>query len=403
MERVMIARNEYMENLRKCRDKQLIKVITGVRRCGKSTLMEMYRDHLLEDGISGDQIVFINFDDLRNEPLAEYRSLYDHVNGRIVGDKMNYVFLDEIQKVTDFQKAIASLFIKKNVDIYITGSNATMLSGELATLLSGRYIQIKMLPLSFREYAGFIGEGISADRKFIDYLNLSSFPYALELGPGRDSVRTYLESLYDTILLRGVASRRGQVNISALDSLAKFMLANIGNITSVRKISNTMKSLGRTMSTPTIESYLSSLSDAFLFYKAKRYDAKGKKYLQTNDKYYAVDVGLRNNILGHAKQDTSHALENVIYLELLRRGFDVYVGKVDEYEIDFVAMKGGIPEYYQVSETVKSKETLERELRPLVMVKDNNPKYLITMDMDDRTNIDGIIKMNAVDYLLNQQ
>jgi predicted AAA+ superfamily ATPase len=402
----LIIRDAYLDELIGYREKQLIKVITGVRRCGKSTLMEQYRDYLINDGVSADQIIFINFDDLDFEHLSDYHSLYEYIKSKMTEKLMYYVFLDEVQKVDEFQKVASSLFIKKNIDIYISGSNAAMLSGELATLLSGRYIQIKMLPLSFREFAGAIdlnGTGRNYEWIFTEYLNRSSFPYALKLRDDAQRTTSYLASLYDTILLRDVASRKGQVNVSALDSLAKFMMSNIGNLTSVRNIAKGLSESGRTISPPTIESYLSGLSDAFLFYKAKRYDAKGKKHLQLNDKYYLVDVGLRNNILGETRKDTSHALENVIYLELLRRNFDVFVGKVDEYEIDFIAMRGNIPCYYQVSETVREQNTLERELRPFKMIRDNNPKYLLTMDAGNPVNINGIIQMNVIDFLLGQE
>jgi predicted AAA+ superfamily ATPase len=277
-----------------------------------------------------------------------------------------------------------------------------MLSGELATLLAGRYVQIRMLPLSFSEYVDACSGSGDRMALFAEYQVISSFPYALDLDRSAAKAREYLSSLYDTILLRDVAQRRGMVDTDSLDRLARYMLSNIGNITSSKKISDTMTSFGRKISTPTVESYLSSLADAYLFYRAKRYDVKGKQFLATNDKYYVVDVGLRNAVLGGMVYDTSHAFENIIYLELIRRGYDVYVGKAGELEIDFVAMRHGIPTYFQVSETMREPAVLEREIRPLRAIADSNPKYVLTLDVAPEANIEGIIKKNAVDFLLEK-
>jgi predicted AAA+ superfamily ATPase len=396
----MIARKLYIEKLDDFREKQLIKVITGVRRCGKSTLLEMYRDRLLGEGVPASQITFINFDEYENAPLLDPDKLHAALAKRIAAKGMNYIFLDEIQRVDAFEKVVSSLFIKKNVDIYITGSNANMLSGELATLLSGRYVQIQMLPLSFSEYVDACPERGDRMALFAEYQVMSSFPYAQDLDRSVAKAREYLSSLYDTILLRDVAQRRGMTDTGSLDRLVRYMFSNIGNITSSKKIADTMTSFGRKISTPTVESYLSSLTDAYLFYRAKRYDVKGKQFLATNDKYYIVDVGLRNAILGGMLYDTSHAFENIIYLELIRRGYDVYVGKAGEFEVDFVAMRHGIPTYFQVSETVREPAVLEREIRPLRAIADSNPKYVLTLDVAPEANIEGIVKQNAVDFLL---
>jgi predicted AAA+ superfamily ATPase len=396
----MIERKEYLEQMNAFREKQLIKVITGVRRCGKSTLLEMYRDKLLAEGVPASRIIFINFDDFDNRRLLDPAALHEEISSRINGGGTNFIFLDEIQKVKDFEAPLSSIYLNKNADIYVTGSNANMLSGELASALSGRYIQIKALPLSFKEFAGTLPQADRVVKAYKDYQITGSFPYALQLDGSADKARTYLESLYDTILLRDVAQRKELRDVALLDRLAKFMLTNTGNLTSIKKISDTLTSYGRKVSAPTIESYLSALADAFLLYRAKRYDIKGKQYLATNDKYYIVDIGLRNAVLGGTAFDTSHALENIVYLELLRRGYDVSVGKVGAHEVDFVAMKSGIPEYFQVSETARIPDVLERELRPLRAIADSNRKYLLTLDEDPEANIDGIVKRNVIDFLV---
>ena len=398
----MIERTGYIEKLNGYREKHLIKVITGVRRCGKSTLLEMFRAFLIASGVPEDRIVAVNFDDLDAEPLLSYRALHDFLKECIDVSGMTYIFLDEIQKVPDFQKTVASLFAKKNVDIYLSGSNATMLSGELATLLSGRYVEMHTLPLSFREFVSASGETGNTQQQFFEYLRFGGFPYTRYLDDDPVKTREYIESLYDTILLRDVALRKELASIPVLDSIAKFLLSSIGSLTSVRKIASTMTSLGRKVSAPTVESYLSGLADAFLFYKAKRYDAKGKKLLQLNDKYYTVDIGFRNNIIGASRSETNHAIENVVYLELLRRGFDVCVGKVGEYEIDFVALKGDVPAYFQVAETLRGEGVLDRELRSLRMTGDDHAKTLITMDLDIDVNHDGIRQANLADWLLEE-
>jgi predicted AAA+ superfamily ATPase len=397
----MIERTAYIEKLNGYRDKRLIKVLTGVRRCGKSTLLELFRAGLLESGVPDKRIVALDFDDLDNEPLLDYQVLHDEVKKRTRGDGKTYVVLDEIQKVAGFQKVVASLFTKKNVDLYLSGSNAQLLSGELATLLSGRYVELHVLPLSFGEFAAASGKGKDRQRLFFEYLRFGGFPYARYLDDDPVKIREYINSLYDTILLRDVASRKELASIPALDSIARFLLSNIGSLTSVRKIADTMTSLGRKVSAPTVESYLTGLTEAFLFYRAKRYDAKGKKLLQMNDKFYTVDLGFRNNILGASRGETNHALENIVYLELLRRGYDVCVGKVGEYEIDFVALKGDIPAYFQVAETLRGERVLERELRSLRLTGDDYAKTVITLDMDIGVDHGGIRQVNIADWLMD--
>jgi predicted AAA+ superfamily ATPase len=396
----MIIRTEYMKKLIGFKDEPLIKIVTGIRRCGKSTLLEMFRNHLLESGVSSEQIIAINFEDMDYEELTDTKKLYSYISSRLLPDKKNYIFLDEIQNVKEFQKAVDSLFIKKNVDIYLTGSNAYMLSGEIATLLSGRYIEIQMLPLSFKEYLSFVGDKTDIGRKYADYLQYGSFPYVAFLNKDADRIRDYLGGMYNTVILKDVVARKKIVDVMMLESLVRFLFDNIGSLLSTKKISDTMTSGGRKISTHTVESYLSALTDSFIFYKAKRYDVKGKQYLKTLDKYYLSDIGLRYYLLGNKGNDIGHILENVIYLELIRRGYDVYIGKVNNLEVDFVAMKNGKPEYFQVAATVRSKETLARELKPLLSIANHYPKFLLTLDDDPPTDHNGVLQMGVIDFLL---
>jgi predicted AAA+ superfamily ATPase len=396
----MIIRKEYLEKLIGFKDKQLIKVITGVRRCGKSTLFEIFQDYLLENGVDKKQIIAINFEDADFEELTDYKKLYKYLSDKLVKDKMNYIFLDEIQNVPEFQKAVDSLYIKKNVDLYITGSNAYFLSGELATLLSGRYVEIKMLPLSFKEFLSTFEDKTDLARKFRTYLEHGSFPYVLNLNNDKKLINDYLSGIYNTVILKDVVARKNISDVSILESIVKFMFDNVGNRTSAKKISDTMTSYGRKITSPTVENYLSALINSFIFYRSNRYDVVGKQYLKTGEKYYAVDLGLKYFLLGAKKQDLGHNLENIIYLELLRRGYEVYTGKVGVNEVDFIAIRGGIREYYQVAQTVQSEETLARELKSLYCIKDHYQKFLITMDELSLTTHEGIKQINAIDWLL---
>ncbi|MBU9745623.1 ATP-binding protein [Lachnospiraceae bacterium ASD3451] len=397
----MISRNEYLDNLINLRDKQLIKVITGIRRCGKSTLFELYQEYLLRNSVESEQIISINLEDGDYADIDDSKSLYNLVKTHLLPDKMNYIFLDEVQRVSEFQKAVDSLFIKKNCDVYITGSNAYLLSGELATLLSGRYIEIKMLPLSFKEYVSAFPEDRNIDRLYQNYIHNSSFPYTLELSRQKD-IRQYLEGIFNSIILKDIVARRRFPDIAMLQSVVRFMFDNIGNLCSTKKIADTMTSAGRKITVHTVESYLTALTDSFIFYRIGRYDIKGKQYLKTGDKYYAADIGLRYIVLGSKKADQGHILENVVYLELLRRGYEVYIGKVGNSEVDFIALGDEGEEYYQVAYTVIDADgkTLERELKPLESIRDHNPKYLLTMDLGPVVSHNGIKQMNVLDWLL---
>lgn len=397
----MIRRKEYLENLCSFREKRLIKVVTGIRRCGKSTLFELYQEYLLQNGVEPEQIIAINLEAGEYADIEDSRTLYQTVTDRLLLDKMNYIFLDEVQRVCDFQKAVDSLFIKKNCDVYITGSNAYLLSGELATFLSGRYVEIKMLPLSFREFLSAHPKDSNIDRLYQDYIHNSSFPYTLELARPKD-IRQYLDAIYDSIVLKDIVARRRISDVDMLKSVTRFLFDNIGNMCSTKKIADTMTSAGRKIAVHTVENYLEALTESFIFYRVGRFDVKGKQYLKTGDKYYAADIGLRYSILGNKKADDGHILENIVFLELMRRGYEIYVGKVGNTKVDFFAIGEEGEEYYQVAYTINDADgkTLERELAPLDAIRDHNPKYLLTMDYGPTVSHNGIKQINVLDWLV---
>lgn len=395
----MINRKEYIDSLIHFKDKNLIKVVTGIRRCGKSTLFELFQDYLLENGIDRTQIIQINLEDGDYRNIRTSEALYNYINEKIITDKINYVFLDEVQQVENFQEAVDWFYVKKNVDLYITGSNAYLLSGELSTLLSGRYVEIKMLPLSFKEYVSAFPENRNTAELYMNYLTNSSFPGTLELTRKQD-IRTYLEGIYNTVLFKDIITRKKISDPAMLESIIAFMFDNIGNLCSSTKIANAMTSAGRKISVPTVESYLSALTDSYILYKVGRYDIKGKQYLMTGFKYYVADIGLRYFLLGTKPTDIGHILENIVYLELLRRGYEVYIGKTGDAEVDFIAINSEGQEYYQVAQTVMDESTLKRELSPLDSIKDHNPKYLLTMDYMPLTSYNGIKQINILEWLL---
>ena len=398
----MIRRDEYLNELISFKDKDLIKVVTGIRRCGKSTLFELFIDYLKDNDVDSSHIIKINLEDVRfHDILDDYVKLYNEVMNLVTDNQKYYVFLDEVQKVKDFQKACDGLYIQKNIDLYITGSNSDLLSGELATLLSGRYIEIKMLPLSFKEFLNTQNDQLNLERLYQKYISFGSLPYVTNFD-NIEEVDKYIKGIYDSIILNDVVARKKFPDLLMLKSVVNFLLDNIGNITSTNKIADTMTSNGRNISVHTVENYIDALLEAFIFYKVSRYDTKGKQYLKTGDKYYVVDPGIRYILLGRKQGDRGHILENVIYLELLRRGYEVYVGKVDDLEVDFVAINSKGIEYYQVAETTRDNETLERELKPLQNIKDNFPKYILTSDVEPETTYDGIIKINVLDWLIGK-
>lgn len=400
----MIKRKEYLNWLIRWREQQLIKVITGVRRCGKSTLFSLYIDYLKETGVSEEQIISINLEDVDYEHLLNYKALHTYVKDRLCKDKYTYVFIDEVQQCPGFEKAVDSLFIKKNVDVYITGSNAHMLSGELATLLSGRYVEIRMLPLSFAEYLDFEGAEDHIKAKFNDYLHFGSFPYVAMLKKDKTVIRNYIDGIYNTILIKDVAKREGISDISVLESIVKFLSGSIGSPISTKKISDTINSSGRKISVNTVERYMRALCDSFLFYKVDRFDIKGRQTLKTLGKYYIVDTGLRDMLVSSSSEDLGHLLENIVYLELIRRGYKVNIGKLAEKEVDFVADNVEGITYFQVSASTLDENTLKRELEPLQKISDNYPKFLLTLDeYMPNANYEGIRKMSVIDWLLNTQ
>lgn len=395
----MISRPTYLEKLDQLRDKQIIKVLTGVRRSGKSTILELYQDKLLKEGVQPEQIQVLNFEDLGLVEITDYLKLYEHVEEHLIPNKMNYIFLDEIQDVPHFEKAVDSLFIKKNVDLYITGSNAFMLSGELATLLSGRYIEIPVYPFSFKEF--FESEsGVSKSEAFTHYLDRGGFPFAVELQDD-NTYLSYVQGIVNTVLVKDILSRLQRGNATLLEAIATFLTDTSGSLVTTSKIANTLTSNKISTSTATVISYLEKLVNSYLFYRCNRYDIAGKKYLQINSKYYPVDPALRRALLGQKRPNMGSRLENIVYLELKRRGCEVYVGSLGNKEVDFVAIKDGVREYYQVSLTVQDEKTYQREIAPFLEIKDNYRKILLTQDSGNY-NDNGIEQKNVIDWLLGE-
>lgn len=402
-----LERPDYLNWLIRYKDQQIIKVVTGVRRCGKSTLFQIYREYLLAQGILPEQIISLNFEDLDYEDLADYRMLYQYVKERLCPDKMNYIFLDEIQHVNAYEKAVDSLFLRENCDVYITGSNAYFMSGELATLLTGRYIELSMMPLSFAEFCS----GLEKERqvlplpeKFAQYLKTGSFPYVLKYHYGQAEAKEYLEGIYHTILLNDVVKRLKISDVNMLESVTRYLMHNIGNRTSPSAIANTMVSKQRKIDPKTVDRYLRGLTDSLLFYEARRYNIKGKELLSSISKYYVCDIAMRDMLVKGKDSDIGHILENLVYLELRRRGYEVYVGQCGaDGEVDFVAIKGGQPEYYQVAQTALEDRVLQRELAPLRKIQDNYPKYLLTLDeLFSDMDYDGIQKKNVLKWMLGE-
>lgn len=400
--RRMIERKEYLDALRRWRDKHVIKVITGIRRCGKSTLMELFQEELRRDGVPEERIIAINLEDYSHIALRDPMKLHAYIVEHADKTEKTYVFLDEIQNVADFPPMIDSLFLRKNLDLYLTGSNAYMLSGELATHLSGRYVTVDMLPLSFAEYVQWTGDQHDLSRKYREYLETSSFPYATELDGNRKAIEEYLSGIYHTVVLKDVIGRLKSADPMMLESILRFVYSSTGSPISTKKIADTLTSEGRKVDVRTVEKYLTAFLDSYIVYQAKRYDIRGKQHLKTLEKYYAVDIGLRYFLLGRSHADTGHLLENVVYLELLRRGYQVFVGKWDELEVDFVAVHQEGTLYVQVAATVRDETTLQRELRPLQHINDHYPKIILTLDDDPNADYAGIRRLNALEWLLGK-
>lgn len=404
MTKRLIKRPVYIDKLLAFKDADVIKIITGIRRCGKSTLFSLYIDELRKKGISQKQIQFIKLEEIENEALLDYRELYRHITANLAEGR-NYVFLDEIQNVPDFQKAVRSLFEKGNIDIYLTGSNSKLQSGQWATSIAGRYVEIKMFPFSFAEFASSYSDKHNLDKIYSDYTDGSSFPYALSLIKKKRGIELnpYLEGIYNAIVLKDIMENRKFSSEGRLNRIIRFMADSIGSEISIKKISDTMTSDGVKMQPATVEGYVDALIDSYIIYKAERYDVKGKRILKTLNKYYIADIGIRMFLLGNKGADQGHILENIVYLELLRRSRKVYIGRVrhnnKDVEIDFIAETANGVEYYQVADTVKGAETLARELTPFKGLKDNYPKFILTRDYGDIDH-NGIKQMNVLEWLL---
>jgi predicted AAA+ superfamily ATPase len=393
----MIVRRNYLEQLEKFKDKDVIKVVTGIRRSGKSTLLQEFANHLKEN-IPPEQIVFMNLESAAFDLIREYHDLYKAVSQKINGGKKYYVFIDEIQNVENFEKAVNSITADFNVDLYLTGSNAFLLSSELATLLSGRYVEIHLQPLSFAEYYS-AQENISKEDAFFNYLKYGSFPF-LAKEKDEDVINKYLDGIYNTVVFKDIVKKNSIKDVSAMESILRFTLSSIGSIISPSSISKAMKNQSKKITNETVEKYLEMFCKAYIFEKAVRFDIRGKSYLKSLNKYYVSDLGLRNYVLGYREIEMTHALENAVYNELKNRGYKVDIGKNENCEITFVARKTGTIEYYQVSYSVAQKETLERELRAFNNTGDNYPRCLITMDRDLINDINGIQKIWAPDWFL---
>ncbi|MDR2196837.1 MAG: ATP-binding protein [Coriobacteriales bacterium] len=400
-EEAMIARPKYLEYLNRFAGKKIIKVLTGARRSGKSTILSQFAQSLRAEGVAAQCIQFINFEDLENERLLEYHALHDHVVNHLVSDKMNFIFLDEVQRVADFEKAVDSLYIRDNVDVYLTGSNAHMLSGELATLLSGRYVEVEVYPLSFKEYARYQQStfGLSLETAFDRYLRYGGFPYATQIAEER-SLRMYVEGVVDTVLVKDVMLRRQRSDAELITRIATFLADSSGSYVTIKKIADTLTSQGRKTTSDTVSGYVDALQQAFLFYRAQRYDVAGKRHLESNAKYYPVDPGIRFALLGNRRPNRGHLLEAIVYMELRRRGYDVSVGNLASREVDFVAQAEGKTVYLQVTTSLADEQVYEREVSIFKKIPDNYPKLILSEDKglyDDQ----GITQMNIIDWLLD--
>lgn len=404
----MIQRKEFLNELIKWKNEKVIKVITGMRRAGKSTLLMQYQDYLRQSGVEENRIISINFEELEYEELCDYRKLYDYIKDRLIEGKITYIFLDEIQKVKDFEKVIDSIYVKSGTDIYITGSNAYFLSGNLATYLTGRYVEILVLPFSFKEYKEVVNK--DNEGAFSDYMKYGGLPFLTLMEKDIDKAYTYLEGIYNTVIVKDIEDRinlqitdsdkRKIYDISLLKLIAKYLASVVGSPVSVRGITNYIVSSGRKVSQNTVSDYVEALKEAFIFYEVSRFDIVGKQILSSNKKYYIVDLGLRNYILPRKSYDLGFSIENIVYFELLRRGYNVNIGKQDKEEVDFIAVKNGIITYIQVTADMTAKETFEREIRPLNMIKDNYEKIILTLDKLTLGDYSGIQVKNLMEWLL---
>lgn len=403
----MVERKEYMQQLLAWKDEQVIKVVTGIRRCGKSTLLKQYQSYLKENGVAEEQIVAVNFEELEYEDLLDYKKLYAYIKERLCTEKTTYIFLDEIQKVPFFEKVVDSLYVKENTDVYITGSNAYMLSGDLATLLTGRYIEVSMLPLSYKEYCEITGS--TSDTALAEYMQNGGMPYIALMDRTQEKADAYLEGIYNTVIVRDIEDRQSRkesnpdkrkiTDIALLKTIARYLASVVGSPVSVRNVTDYLISNGRKVSPNTVDDYMEALAESFVFYPVERFDIVGKQLLKANKKWYMVDLGLRNHILPRKNYDLGFSIENVVYFELLRRGYKVNIGKYGTAEVDFVAQKQGVLVYYQVTADMTAEETFAREMKPLQNIRDNYEKIVLTLDRFSLGNYDGIQMLNVVDWL----
>ena len=404
----MVQRREYLQQLKVWKDEKVIKVVTGIRRCGKSTLLQQFQTYLKENGVAEEQIISINFEELEFEHLLSYRELYSYIKERLRDGKMTYIFLDEIQKVASFEKVVDSLYVKDNTDIYITGSNAYMLSGDLATYLTGRYIELSMLPLSFREYHELVGG--DPERTFVEYMKTGGMPYVARMDRTAEKIDMYLEGIYNTVIIKDIEDRQARkesdptkrkvTDVVLLKTIARYLASTIGSPISVKGVTDYLISNGRKVSANTVDDYMDALSESFIFYPVERFDIVGKQLLKSNKKWYMVDLGLRNHILPRKQYDLGFSVENIVYFELLRRGYKVNIGKYGDTEVDFVAQKQGVLTYFQVTADMTAQETFEREMQPLRNIRDNYRKIVLTLDHFTVGDYEGIQGVNVIDWLL---
>ena len=404
----MLERKDYLDELEKWKDKQIIKVITGIRRCGKSTLLKLFEQRLLSKGISQEQIISINFEDMEYEELLDYKKLYEYIKGKIIQNKNMYIFLDEIQKVNMYENVVDSLFIRDNIDVYITGSNSYLFSGELATHLRGRYIEISMLPLSFKEYYS-IYKG-DKNHSFNEYMKTGGFPYLQNLENLNDQINMYIEGIYNTVLLKDIEERLNRqikrtgnskvTDVALLNSISKYLSSVIGSPVSIRGITNYLISNERKVSPNTVSDYINALCESYLYYPVEAMDISSKELLKSNKKYYIVDLGIRNYILPKKRYDLGFTIENIVYFELYRRGYDIHIGKDTNKEIDFIVKKNNEYIYIQVTASMLEESTFKREMKPLESIRDNYEKLVLTLDEFSTGNYNGIKVINVIDWLL---
>ena len=403
----MVIRKDYLDQLISWKDEDIIKVVTGIRRCGKSTLLNQFQNYLLSNGIDESQIIALNFEELENEALYDYHALYDYLKSKINSSRMNYIFLDEVQRVESFEKVVDSLSVKDYIDIYLTGSNSYMLSSDIATYISGRYVEIKMLPLSFKEFCE--ANSMDGSKALSEYMKIGGLPYITIMDRSPEKIRGYLEGIYNTVIVKDIEDRQRRIEVDKnkrkitdivlLKTISKFLSSVVGSPVSVKSVTDYLTSNGRKVSPNTVNDYINALTESFIFYEVDRFDIVGKEILKTNKKYYIVDLGLRNFIISKRNFDLGFSLENIVYLELIRRNYAVNIGKLGDKEVDFVACKNDEYIYIQVTADMTDEKTFEREIAPLKSINDNYRKIILTLDNYTVGNYEGVEVINVLDWL----